>query len=81
MKRVCALRYDEAAGDEAPIVLASASGELADRMELAARQYGVPVVHDRPLADALAELHEGDQIPEALYVAVADILREVAQEQ
>lgn len=62
MKRACALRYDEGGGDRAPVVLASAGGELADRIEQAARAYGVPVVRDRPLAEALAELREGDEI-------------------
>ena len=80
MKRACALRYDEGGGDRAPVVLASAGGELADRIEQAARAYGVPVVRDRPLAEALAELREGDEIPEALYHAIAEILREVASE-
>jgi len=43
----------------------------------AARAYGVPVVRDVPVARALQDLEIGDQIPEALYEAVAEILREV----
>jgi len=80
MKRACALRYDEAGGDRAPVVLANAGGDLADRLERAARDYGVPVVRDRPLAQALSELREGEEIPEALYHAVAEILRELGGE-
>jgi type III secretion protein U len=72
----CALRYDEAGGDEAPVVVASGRGELAARIIEAAHQYGVPVLRDVPLARALAELEIGDAIPEALYEAVAEILRE-----
>jgi type III secretion system FlhB-like substrate exporter len=34
-------------------------------------------VRDVPLARALIELEVGDAIPEALYQAVAEILREV----
>ncbi|MGC4086445.1 MAG: EscU/YscU/HrcU family type III secretion system export apparatus switch protein [Polyangiaceae bacterium] len=41
----------------------------------AAHAYGVPVVRDVPLARALHELESGDEIPEALYEAVAEILR------
>ncbi len=72
----CALRYDEKEGDEAPVVVASGEGELAERIMQAARDYGVPILRDVPLARALHELEIGDQIPEALYEAVAAILRE-----
>jgi type III secretion system FlhB-like substrate exporter len=76
VKRAIALRYGDA--DEAPVVVSSGEGDLARRIERSAREYGVPVVHDVPLADALAELRIGDPIPEALYEAVAAILRELA---
>jgi flagellar biosynthesis protein FlhB len=76
----CALRYDEESGDEAPVVVASGHGELAEKIIEAARQYGVPVLRDVPLARALAELEIGDAIPEALYEAVAEILREAWDE-
>jgi flagellar biosynthesis protein FlhB len=75
----CALRYDEAGGDDAPVVVASGEGELAARIVKAAHDYGVPVVRDVPLARALVELSVGDSIPEALYEAVAEILREVME--
>lgn len=71
-----ALRYDEADGDAAPVVVASGEGDLAARIVAAARDYGVPVVRDVPLARALAELQVGDVIPEALYEAVAEVLRD-----
>ena len=35
----------------------------------------IPVLRDVPLARALIELEIGDEIPEALYEAVAEILR------
>jgi flagellar biosynthesis protein FlhB len=70
----CALKYkgDE---DQAPVVVASGEGELAQRIVLAARDYGIAIVQDVPLAHALRELEVGDVIPEALYEAVAEILR------
>ena len=40
----------------------------------------VPVLRDVPLARALVELEVGDEIPEALYEAVAEILREAWDE-
>jgi flagellar biosynthesis protein FlhB len=75
----CALRYDEKEGDEAPVVVASGQGELAQRIRAAAEDYGVPVVQDVPLARALVELRVGETIPEALYEAVAEILREIGE--
>ena len=71
-----ALRYEENE-DEAPVVIAQGEGDLARRLIEAAHQYGVPVVRDVPVAHALKELALGDQIPEALYEAVAEVLREL----
>jgi type III secretion system FlhB-like substrate exporter len=52
-------------------------GEIARQMIDAARAYGIPVVRDVPVARALKDLEVGEEIPEALYEAVAEILREV----
>ncbi len=71
-----ALRYVEGE-DDAPKILATADGELAQRIQEAARAYGIPIIRDVPVARALAELEVGDTIPEALYEAVAEILREI----
>jgi flagellar biosynthesis protein FlhB len=71
-----ALSYDE--DDEAaPRIVAQGQGEIARRIIEAARARGVPIVRDLPVARALAELEVGEEIPEALYEAVAEILREV----
>lgn len=69
-----ALRYRDGE-DEAPSVVAKGEGDLAARMIEAARHGDVPVVRDVPLARALHELEVGEQIPEALYEAVAEVLR------
>ena len=76
MKRAIVLRYDEA--DDAPVVVAAGEGAVAAAIERAAAEYDVPVVRDVPLAQALGELSVGSSIPEALYEAVATILRELA---
>jgi flagellar biosynthesis protein FlhB len=76
----CALRYDEKERDEAPVVVASGEGDLAAAIVRAAQDYGVPVLRDVPLARALIELQVGDAIPEALYEAVAEILRAAWEE-
>jgi type III secretion protein U len=74
----CALRYHEDE-DAAPRVVAQGKGELARRIVEAAQAYGVPCVRDVPVARALSELETGDEIPEVLYEAVAEILRELAE--
>jgi flagellar biosynthesis protein FlhB len=71
-----ALRYHETE-DDAPTVIAHGEGDLARRLVEAAHAYGVPVVRDVPVAHALRELQLGDEIPEALYEAVAEVLREL----
>lgn len=74
-----ALFYDEEE-TTAPKVVAQGRDLLARQMIDAARAYGVPVVRDVPVARALHELEEGDEIPEVLYEAVAEILRHVWSE-
>ncbi|MDQ2644766.1 MAG: EscU/YscU/HrcU family type III secretion system export apparatus switch protein [Myxococcota bacterium] len=71
-----ALGYDEAE-DAAPTVLAQGQGALARQILDAARAAGVPVIRDVPVARALMDLEVGEEIPEALYEAVAEILREL----
>ena len=73
-----ALKYSEEE-DQAPQVVAQGQGEMAKLIIDAARAYGVPIVRDVPVARALNELEIGDEIPELLYEAVAEILREIWQ--
>ncbi len=68
-----ALKYDEEKGT-APRVVAKGSRIWAEKILDAARRYGVPVVRNVPLAHALDELEVGDEIPEELYEAVAEVL-------
>jgi flagellar biosynthesis protein FlhB len=69
-----AVRYDRDA-DEAPIVLAKGERLLAEQIKQAAREAGVPIYRDVGLARALNGVAEGDEIPEGLYQAVAEVLR------
>lgn len=75
-----ALLYDEEAAD-VPEVLARGGDHLARRMIAAAQEAGVPVLRDVPLARALFELGVGDAIPEALFEAVAAVLRAAYDER
>lgn len=74
-----AIKYDRET-DPAPTVLAKGEMLLAERIKQAAQEYGIPIFRDVGLARALREVEEGDEIPEALYEAVAEILRSVYQE-
>ena len=71
-----ALRYDRE-GDGAPVVLASGERLLAERIKEVAREAGVPIFRDVTLARSLRGLPEGEEIPPALYEAVAEVLRVV----
>ena len=66
-----ALRY---AGTHAPQVIAAGRGELAQRILARAREAGVPVHRDPRLADSLAMLALGAEVPEDLWTAVAEVL-------
>jgi flagellar biosynthetic protein FlhB len=68
-----ALKYDQAGGS-APKVMARGERLWAEKILAAAEQYGVPVVRNVPLAQALNKLQVGDEIPEDLYQAVAEVL-------
>jgi flagellar biosynthesis protein len=71
-RRAAALRYDP--GAPAPKVTASGAGLVADRIVAAAREAGVPVRSDPALAEALAALELGRDVPPALWTAVAEAL-------
>jgi flagellar biosynthesis protein len=66
-----ALRYT---GSGAPEVIAAGRGELAHRILARARDAGVPVHRDPQLADSLARLALGQEVPEDLWTAVAEVL-------
>ena len=71
-----AIQYDKD-GDAAPVVVAKGERLLAEKIKEVAREAGVPIFRDVSLARALRDVEEGDEIPEALYEAVAEILRVV----
>jgi type III secretion protein U len=69
-----ALRYDEAECD-APYIVAK--GQEADALKLKrdAKDLGIPVVRDIPLARSLIQFDVGDEVPEELYQAAAALLK------
>lgn len=69
-----AIRY-ERTGMSAPVVVAKGQDHLALKIRSIARDKGIPIVENVPLAQALYKGAEvGDQIPGALFGAVAEVL-------
>lgn len=72
-RRAVALRYDQGQ-DEAPTVVASGQGLVADKIVELARESAIPVQEDAALAESLAQVEIGTAIPEELYPVVAELL-------
>jgi flagellar biosynthesis protein len=68
-----ALRYNRAETD-APRVVASGRGVIAERILALAFEHGIKVREDADLAELLAAVEIGNQIPIAAFAAVAEIL-------
>ena len=71
-RKATALSYE--LGETAPRVVATGRGQIAERIIAAAQESGIPVKSDPALANALAALDLGEEVPEALYRAVAETL-------
>ena len=71
-RRAAALRYEP--GEAAPVLTAAGAGLVAERIVQAAREAGVPVREDPALAQSLAALQLGAEVPEPLWRAVAETL-------
>jgi flagellar biosynthetic protein FlhB len=69
-----ALKYTAGLMD-APIVVAKGAGNMALQIRRIAEEHDIPIVENKPLAQALFKAVEpGEFIPEGLYQAVAEIL-------
>lgn len=67
-----ALQYD--GGAAAPRVVAKGRGWIGEKIIAEAEAHGVPMERNPALAQALSTLELDDEIPQELYVAVAEIL-------
>ncbi|MDY6980377.1 MAG: EscU/YscU/HrcU family type III secretion system export apparatus switch protein [Pseudomonadota bacterium] len=66
-----ALHYD---GENAPTVTAKGGGDLAQQILEIARQHEVPIQDNPELVKLLSRLELGEEIPHALYLAVAEVI-------
>lgn len=71
-KTAVALEYNPQ--DEAPKIIASGKGYLAEKIIETAKAADVPVHKDDRLAQSLSRLEIGDYIPKELYQVVAEVL-------
>ena len=71
-KQAIALSYEP--GDEAPKIVASGTGIVAERIIEKAKESQVEIYEDSKLADTLSRLDIGEYIPPELYGVVAEIL-------
>ncbi|MDO5156944.1 MAG: EscU/YscU/HrcU family type III secretion system export apparatus switch protein [Eubacteriales bacterium] len=71
-RKAVALTYDP--HNQAPQVVASGKGAVADRIIEKAKEADVATYKDEGLADTLLKLEIGEMIPPELYGVVAEIL-------
>ncbi|MBC3420393.1 MULTISPECIES: EscU/YscU/HrcU family type III secretion system export apparatus switch protein [unclassified Pseudomonas] len=70
-RQAIALSYD---GAQAPTLSAKGEDELAEAILALAREHEVPIYENAELVRLLARLELGEQIPEALYLTIAEII-------
>jgi type III secretion system FlhB-like substrate exporter len=69
--KAVALRYW--AGLPAPFLAAKGEGPAAKRLVAIAKEAGVPILEDAPLAQAVFPMEVGDYIPEECFEIVARV--------
>ena len=71
-KKAVALRYD--IEDTAPNVIAKGAGTIAEKILEKGKEADIKIYEDPSLVEELTQLGLGEQIPQELYTAVAQVL-------
>ena len=71
-KVAVALEYNPE--NEAPVVIATGKGALAEKILSGAKEEDIPVYQDEKLAKTLSKLELGEMIPPELYGVIAEVL-------
>ncbi len=71
-KKAVALGYNRSQ-DNAPKVLASGVGEIANKIISLAKEHDIPIKEDPDLIEILSKVEVDQEIPPNLYKAVAEI--------
>lgn len=70
----CAIKYDKEVA-EAPVLIAKGADYVAQKIKDAAKEYGIPIVENKPLARMLYYNVDLDsEIPQELYQMTAEVL-------
>ena len=72
IKKAVALGYNKEK-DNAPKVLASGKGAIAESIIAAAKQNNIPIKEDKDLVEILSKIDINQEIPPNLYRAIAEI--------
>lgn len=75
-KKAVALQYE---GYSTPRVTAKGEHLVAEQIVHLARENGIPVYEDTSLVQALAQVELGEEIPQLLYMAIAEIIAFIYQ--
>ena len=70
-KKAVALKYDPQK-NEAPVIVASGMGYMAEKITEAAMDSGIPIYEDDSLATLLSQIKLGASIPQELYQAIVE---------
>ena len=70
-KTVIALSFD---GKNAPVVSAKGTGVAGEHILQLAQEHGIPLHEDSSLAEVLAHIPLGEEIPTGIYEVVAEVL-------
>ncbi len=73
-KRKTAVALGFEPGDEAPKIVATGQGHMAEKIIEGAKEHDIPIHRDPKLARTLSELEFGDYIPPELYEVVIQVL-------
>ncbi|MGD9654653.1 MAG: EscU/YscU/HrcU family type III secretion system export apparatus switch protein [Sulfuricurvum sp.] len=74
MKKAVALRY-KPEKENAPRVVASGKGSAAENIIKVAELHNLPIQKDEDLVEMLSKIEIDREIPEKLYVAVAEVFK------
>jgi len=70
-RKAVALQYD---GKTAPTVTATGFDEVAEAIIALAKEHDIPLFENAELVKLLADIGLGEEIPETLYLCIAQIL-------
>ena len=70
-RQAAALFYD---GKNAPIISAAGTGDIADQIIAIAREHEIPLFENAELLKLLTTIGVGEEIPETLYLCIAQVI-------